>query len=483
MLHHPGSGIVGLSLESARILQITRFPRGLRLQSYAQATDAYKVCSSSAVFTMRMTVVSVQLMRYRTGVLYENTSIAWTMFEPRKSSILAFTWSVLSFGVRMSCSIEGRVIRVACRLPPLMATLAAFIVFEMLFVVTCACSGCVRFLLYTVTSVVPFGFGTTTFNGKLSLAYIRIWHGEHSAPVFENTTSESTVCPSSVVPIVTCTAHLFAEAHDQVHDLRVSMRSTPGLVFEIDIAGRAFVKAVVVKGGAAMTRALKEGRSSSIGFFFCSKKSEKKKTAWVHMQNPVTTQGFTHYTVTSLTQTPPTRRSSEVLSTMRPLDVPSAAPSTSYPRVPSTTSVSVCHVKIGEIDPGLILDYELLRDERGSYKYVQRSCDGQFYDVNYYNAHLRRAIPLGRFVDSSTASLAHAIARAPSSSDFISVTPFAAQDHIESLVTRVAESTTMQRAISSSAPLASARTMEDELDITDFDDLISELVAPRGSSL
>lgn len=169
-----------------------------------------------------------------------------------------------------------------------------------------------------------------------------------------------------------------------------------------------------------------------------------------------TTQYVMTYTATSLTHAPPTRRAVEF-----PRDVPrNTQAATFLVRAPST---SVCHLKINELDPTAIVNYELLRDERGGYKYVQRSGNGQF-DVHYFNAHLRRSILLGRFVDASTASLAHAIARCPGSPDLLRTSPHAAQHHVESLVTRSSQ-TEQLRAMSSAALADDATLTDDEVDI------------------
>ena len=79
--------------------------------------------------------------------------------------------------------------------------------------------------------------------------------------------------------------------------------------------------------------------------------------------------------------------------------------------VSSSDDAGVCKIKYESIDPNKVASYELARGDRGTFKYVQRTADGRFFDVSYYNAELGKSVPLGRFVDECTASLAHALAR------------------------------------------------------------------------
>lgn len=94
----------------------------------------------------------------------------------------------------------------------------------------------------------------------------------------------------------------------------------------------------------------------------------------------------------------------------------------------SHSSIPVCSVQYDSIPASQISNYELLRLTNGDFKYIQRTADCKYFDINYYNAELRKPIPLGRFTDSATASLAHAIAR---SDETCRVVPYAAQGMIE----------------------------------------------------
>ena len=109
---------------------------------------------------------------------------------------------------------------------------------------------------------------------------------------------------------------------------------------------------------------------------------------------------------------------------------------TSFPKV-TPVSAPVCTITIDTISPQIVANFELLRKPCGEFRFVYRSADSMFYDVSYYNAGLRRTIPLGRFQDPAVASLAHAIARDDQSRDTCRIVPFAAQEYIESLFTRV----------------------------------------------
>ena len=71
----------------------------------------------------------------------------------------------------------------------------------------------------------------------------------------------------------------------------------------------------------------------------------------------------------------------------------------------------VCYVSFAGMDPAKIAGHELMRGNDGSYKYVQKTADGHFFDVSYYNAEIGKSVFLGRFVDECTASFAHALAR------------------------------------------------------------------------
>ena len=162
----------------------------------------------------------------------------------------------------------------------------------------------------------------------------------------------------------------------------------------------------------------------------------------------VTTQGLTRYERTCVSELPTAKKRGIVASTnvsrQRLLPLPSSSVSASTPRaapIASSTLVSVengvpvCSISISMIKPELIAHYELLRNNRGELKYVQRSTDGRFFDVNYWNARLNKSIPLGRFTDELMASLAHAVARADESRYNCRIVPFAAQEHLVNLYT------------------------------------------------
>lgn len=97
------------------------------------------------------------------------------------------------------------------------------------------------------------------------------------------------------------------------------------------------------------------------------------------------------------------------------------------------TDVAVCSVSYDSLSPESVQDFELLRIPDGAFRYVQRNSDGRFFDVSYYNAALKKSIPLGRFVDDATAALAHAIARADDNFKGCRVMPYAAQHKIEEM--------------------------------------------------
>ena len=80
-------------------------------------------------------------------------------------------------------------------------------------------------------------------------------------------------------------------------------------------------------------------------------------------------------------------------------------------RTTTTTEPGVCYVPFSGMDVTKIAGYELMRGDGGSYKYVQQTADGRFFDVSYYNAEIGKSVFLGRFADECTASFAHALAR------------------------------------------------------------------------
>lgn len=166
--------------------------------------------------------------------------------------------------------------------------------------------------------------------------------------------------------------------------------------------------------------------------------------AHVQQHGLVTTYGLTTYQPTSISGKSKSNASFQRSLPPTPSLVPPLLPAppplssfvTSFPRVTSS-SIPVCTISIDAISPQIVADFELLRNESGEFRFVYRAADSQFYDVSYYNASLRRTVPLGRFQDAAVAALAHAIARDDGSRDTCRIVPHAAQEYIESLFTRV----------------------------------------------
>lgn len=113
-----------------------------------------------------------------------------------------------------------------------------------------------------------------------------------------------------------------------------------------------------------------------------------------------------------------------------------------------------------------------MRCERGSLKYVQTSADGMFYDVNYWNARLHKSIPLGRFTDPLTASLAHAITRDAKADFDFQLRPFAAQEYI-SCVLAVPNAENLSENDELSHVLRENKMCLDSEDGLDFDSLFA----------
>lgn len=153
-------------------------------------------------------------------------------------------------------------------------------------------------------------------------------------------------------------------------------------------------------------------------------------------------------------------------SSTAPVSVPLPLPSAAV-RQP----VAACTLKLSQIPPERISQYELMRNERGDIKYVQQSAEGAFYDVNYWNARLGKSIPLGRFTDQLTASLAHAIAREESSKLTFQVQPYAVQDFISRTLAAPSEQEEEQDQLSELLQPTSSNPDDDQL--LDFDTLFA----------
>ena len=166
----------------------------------------------------------------------------------------------------------------------------------------------------------------------------------------------------------------------------------------------------------------------------------------------VTTQGLTTYECTSVDVMPPTKKARCAPSRAYQRPSLSSTPIHDAPSIPSRShgTPPTCNLSIDMLDPELIAKYDLLRTERGAFRYVQASADNTFFDVSYWNAQLHRSIPLGRFTDARMASLAHAIARADESQYDCRINPYAAQQHIVNLYTNGGQGGPAQTLASSS---------------------------------
>lgn len=148
-----------------------------------------------------------------------------------------------------------------------------------------------------------------------------------------------------------------------------------------------------------------------------------------------------------------------------------AVPMTTTCRPTAGGSVPVCRVPYDALPASFVSKYELLRRNDGMYRFVQLTSDGFTYDVNYFNAELKRVIPLGRYTDAATASLAHAIAR---DNDTCRSTNYAAADVIETCyaqsfsqpaVTLPLPTTTLTDGMSTAGDLDYFGSVEDLMDL------------------
>ena len=188
----------------------------------------------------------------------------------------------------------------------------------------------------------------------------------------------------------------------------------------------------------------------------------------------VTTQGLQKYEPTFISGKSEARAVKRKLATPAPVQpILPAPPSlssfvTSFPKL-AAASVPVCTIAIETISPQIVAGFELLRKDSGEFRLVYRSADSLFYDVSYYNASLRRTIALGRFKDPAVAALAHAIARDDKSRDVCRIVPYAAQEYIESLFTRIeVHSDGVIEAVGRALNDCEASLMGDDLDFEDL---------------
>ena len=147
--------------------------------------------------------------------------------------------------------------------------------------------------------------------------------------------------------------------------------------------------------------------------------------------------------------------------------------------ISSIDDAGICKIKYESIDPKKVASYELARGDRGAFKYVQRTADGRFFDVSYYNAELGKSVPLGRFVDECTASLAHALARSDLTCRTVDM---AAQQLIERLF--VTNAVTEELNVDDPLPSKNfgSGNADDELDSMGLDyDTLFEMVADSGN--
>ena len=193
----------------------------------------------------------------------------------------------------------------------------------------------------------------------------------------------------------------------------------------------------------------------------------------------VTTQGAATYARTATNRTPDEGRARKKPSANK------KAKSNHFGRVPPDASGQaygdgVCHVLYSELDRAKVANYELMRGERGNYKYVQRTADARFYDVAYYNAELGKTIALGRFSDICTASLAHALARSHLTCRTVDR---AAQSLIESVFVHDAAPINLTRLASKTLPIPypGMPNIATEDDALDFDSLFDVDVFVPGT--
>lgn len=191
----------------------------------------------------------------------------------------------------------------------------------------------------------------------------------------------------------------------------------------------------------------------------------------------VSTQGATRYTAASVNRTK--------YKAVQPKKNKKAKHGTSIPSVAISSATKpendgVCRVPYSNLDSTKVIGFELMRGERGTYKYVQHTANGQF-EVTYFNAELGKTVFLGRFTDECTASFAHALAR----SDLTCRTvDRAAQSLIESLFVQNASQTSIKTLARQELPIPTAamskQPVEEELD---FDSLFEEIVNAQDTDV
>lgn len=108
-----------------------------------------------------------------------------------------------------------------------------------------------------------------------------------------------------------------------------------------------------------------------------------------------------------------TDRQSKVSTIVTPIqpDAPSTRTASPSANSHAAASMNVCTVQYNSLPPAAVAEYPLERAPDGMFKWVQILGDSQTYEVNYFNSELKRIIPLGRYLDPATASLAHSLAR------------------------------------------------------------------------
>ena len=155
----------------------------------------------------------------------------------------------------------------------------------------------------------------------------------------------------------------------------------------------------------------------------CTKGRRKYKQAFVHkLSTPVTSQG-------SLSSCAATDKLTKPI-----------------------TSQAVCSVAYASLPAEDVANYTLERKPTGEYAYVHKLNDGLTFEVYYFNAELKRCIPLGRYTDPATASLAHALARDPNR-PACRVNNFAAQDVIQSIFATTYDATQQEIALPDPMPV------------------------------
>jgi hypothetical protein len=189
----------------------------------------------------------------------------------------------------------------------------------------------------------------------------------------------------------------------------------------------------------------------------------------------VTTQGASVYSRASVNRTKPSAGSSTYRKSVKKIKTDAKLP----PDVHSTIAnePGVCYVPFSGMDPIKTAAYELMRGGGGSYKYVQQTADGRFFDVSYYNAEIGKSVFLGRFADECTASFAHALARSDMTCRTVDR---AAQGLIERAFVVSVTSNQVQSMATIVPPIpSSAMSNGDPIedDSLDYDTLFEELVS------